>query len=225
MPPLEDLLAENRRLRRENRELRRENHGLHTELTWLRQENQALKARFGELEAQLAKLRDELARLREENEALKGRLGNKGNPPLFKPARNRGGGKPGRKLGHPGERRPLPSRVDEEKVLTLERCPDCGSRLRGPAAERVRYVEDLLSPRVHVTRYRIHRYWCPRKGKLVERKPTDVLPGHQLGIQAMSYVVYLREELRLPVKGVQAHLAKAGLHVTQGEIEHGSEGG
>ncbi|MCI2425214.1 transposase [Candidatus Acetothermia bacterium] len=36
----------------------------------------------------------------------------------------------------------------------------------------------------------------------------------------MSYVVYLREELRLPVNLVQTHLAKAGLHVTRGEIEH-----
>ena len=84
----------------------------------------------------------------------------------------------------------------------------------------MRYVEDLVPPRVQVTRYRIRRYFCPRCGKLVERKPFDVLPGHRLGIRLMAWVVYLREELRLPVNLIQRHLERAGVRVSQGEIEH-----
>ncbi|HIC95300.1 TPA: hypothetical protein EYP12_01575, partial [Candidatus Bipolaricaulota bacterium] len=69
------------------------------------------------------------------------------------------------------------------------------------------------------TRYRIKRYYCPNCRRLVEQKPSDVLPGHQLGIRLMSWVVYLREELRLSVNLVQRYLEKAGLAVSQGEIE------
>lgn len=80
-------------------------------------------------------------------------------------------------------------------------------------------MEDLLPPRLHVTKYRIKRYYCSNCKRLVERKPSDVLPGHQLGIRLMSWVVYLREELRLSVNLVQRYLEKAGLAVSQGEIE------
>ena len=188
-PSYKDLLEENRRLR---------------------EENQALKGRLSRLEAELAKLR-------EENEKLRAWI--KGDPPPFvKPVR-RGGKRPGRKPGHPPANRPLPIQVDEERVLALDQCPHCGRELHGPVSERVRYVEDILPPRVHVTRYRIQRYLCPGCGKLVEAKPTDVLPGHRLGIRLMAHVVWLREELRLPVNLIQRYLEGAGLSVSQGEIE------
>jgi len=83
----------------------------------------------------------------------------------------------------------------------------------------VRYVEDILPPRVQVTWYRIQRYLCPRCRKLVERKPTDVLAGHRLGIRLMACAVWLLEELRLPVNLVQRYLERAGIWVSQGEIE------
>jgi len=193
-PSYEELLRENR---------------------WLREENRTLRARIARLEEEVAHLREELAELKEENEQLK-----KDPPPVVKPARKgESKKKSGRKPGHPGFARPIPSKVDEERELTLERCPDCGSPLSEPQEERVRYVEDLLPPRLHVTRYRIKRYWCPSCRKLVERKPKGVLPGHQLGIRVMSEVVYLREELRLPVNLIQRYLERAGIKVSSGEIE------
>ncbi len=189
-PSYEDLLRENRRLR---------------------EENQALKERLSRLEA-------ELARLREENERLRAKI--KGDPPPpVKPARAGPGKKPGRKPGHPPANRPLPAQVDQEETLTLAHCPHCGTKLSQPVEERVRYVEDILPPRVRVTRYRIQRYFCPRCGKLVERKPLDVLPGHRLGIRLMAWVVWLREEPRLPVNLIQRYLERAGVWVGQGEIE------
>lgn len=205
--PYEELLKENRSLRKENRDLR-------AEVAELHQENETLKARVERIEA-------DLVRLRKENEELKARLGGKGNPPPFvKPPRRQGEAKkPGCKKGHPGTFRPMPSQVDEEQELTLECCPHCGSKLSELQAERVRYVEDLLPPRLRVTKYRIERYYCPSCKQLVEQKPDDVLPGHQFGTRLMSYVVYLREEIRLPVNMVQRYLTKAGLSVSQGEIE------
>lgn len=207
----EELLRENRRLREENHRLR--------------EENRALRAMIARLEQEVADLRGELAKLQEENEQLKARLEDEGKedpPPPLKPPRRAGAEpkkKPGGKPGHPGSARPIPSQVDEEGELTLDCCPDCGSPLSEPQEERVRYVEDLLPPRLHVTKYRIKRYYCSNCRRLVERKPTEVLPGHRLGIRLMSWVVYLREELRLPVNLVQRYLEKAGLAVSQGEIE------
>lgn len=206
--PDERLLRENRELRAELAELLQENREL-------REENRILYARIAQLEGELSHLGEELAKLQEENERLKARLKEKGNSPLPSPVKPPQQAepkkKPGGKPGHPGSARPIPSKVDEERELTLDCCPDCGSPLSGPQEERVRYVEDLLPPRLHVTKYRIKRYYCPSCKRLVERKPTEVLPGHQLGIRTMSWVAYLREELRLPVNLVQRYLEKGGL--------------
>ena len=123
-PSYEELLEENRLLKEENR---------------------ALKRRLSRLEA-------EPARLKQEYERLKRRLGGKGDPPPFvKPARPGPGRRPGRKPGHPPANRPLPAQVDQEETLTLNRCPHCGTGLGRPVSERVRYVEDIIPPRAHVT--------------------------------------------------------------------------
>lgn len=209
----EELLQENRELREELAKLLQENRQL-------KGENRALHAIIARLEQEVTHLRGEMAKLREENEKLKDQ-GRGKRPPPVKPPRGAEAeqGKPGAKPGHCGSARPIPSKVDEERELTLDRCPDCGSPLSEPQEERVRYVEDLLPPRLQVTKYRIKRYYCPNCRRLVERKPIEVLPGHQLGIRLMSWVVYLREELRLPVNLVQRYLERAGLEVSSGEIE------
>lgn len=203
----EELLSKYQKLRARVAKLQQENDALY-------EENNTLKARLEQIEAALIKLR-------EENEKLKARMNSKSDPPPFvKPPRSQKEGKAlGRKKGHPGTSRPVPSQIDEEQELALERCPHCGSKLSESQEERVRYVEDLLLPRLHVTKYRIKRYYCSTCERLVEQKPDTVLPGHQFGIRLMSYVVYLREEMRLPVNMVQRYLEKVGLSVSQGEIE------
>jgi transposase len=201
-PSYKELLQENEELRAKVAELA------------MAKENHTLRTVIAQLEQEITNLKEELTKLREENEQLK-----EDPPPVVKPPQKGEPKRPGCKPGHPGTARPTPSKVDEERELTLECCPDCGSPLSGAQEERVRYVEDLLPPRLHVTKYRIKRYYCPNCKRLVERKPTDVLGGHQLGLHTMSYVVYLREELRLPVNLVQRALSRAGLKVSSGEIE------
>ena len=116
-------------------------------------ENQALREEVRLLREEIALLKEKLRKLEQENQELKRRLGGKGDPPPFvKPARPGPGKKPGRKPGHPPANRPLPTQVDEERVLALDHCPHCGRKLHGPVTERVRYVEDILPPRAHVTR-------------------------------------------------------------------------
>jgi hypothetical protein len=146
------------RLLRENRELRAELAELLQENRQLREEDRVLHARIARLEEELSHLGGELAKLREENEQPKAQL-KEDPPPVVKPPQKgeSKGKKPGRKPGHPGSARPIPSKVDEERELTLNCCPDCGSLLSEPQEERVRYVEDLLPPRLHVTDTRRER--------------------------------------------------------------------
>jgi hypothetical protein len=180
-------------------ELLEENRRLRAELEQLREENEALRQRLAELEGKQAE--DEL-------------------PSFVKPRRQvEDPQKPGRKPGHRGETRAVPAHVDEEQELRLSACPDCATPLGAPTEVRERYVEDLLPARAQVIRYRIARYRCPGCRRLVERKPEEVLPGHHLSLRAMATIVYLREELRLPVNRVQQYLADVGLKVSGGTIE------
>jgi len=190
----------------------------------LQRENRQLRERLADLERRLAQLQVENTQLRRELDKLRGQFAadeNDPDPPSFVKPRHQKEEpqQPGRKHGHRGETRAVPVQVDEEQELRLSACPDCGARLGAATEVRERYVEDLLPPQAHVTRYRIARYRCAGCRRLVERKPAEVLPGHHLSLRAMATIVYLREELRLPVNRVQQYLADAGLRVSSGTIE------
>ncbi len=54
----------------------------------------------------------------------------------------------------------------------------------------------------------------------MEEKPKDVLPHHRLGIKVMSYILYLRESLRLPVNKIKEHLEVFGFKLSEATIEN-----
>jgi transposase-like protein len=195
-PTYQELLRENRRLRKENERLRRE--------------NQLLKEKMAALEKRIEELE-----------------GKDSDPPGFvKPNRKNKDQtkKPGRNKGHKGINRsvPSPDEVDEEKTLEPEECPCCGRSLSDckPQEERERYVEDIKLPKRWVVKYTVKRYFCPDCKKLVEEKPKDVLPHHRLGIKAMSYILYLREKLRLPVNLIKERLEDIGFSLSEATIEN-----
>jgi len=89
-----------------------------------------------------------------------------------------------------------------------------------PQEWRERYKEEIILPRYHVTKFRLPRSYCPRCDKLVEPEADGILPKRQLGNKLRSYVVYLREELRLPVNMVRKHLENLGIEISEGTIEN-----
>jgi len=100
--------------------------------------------------------------------------------------------KPGRKAGHPGERRPAPEEIHEQKVHRLPRCPHCQGPLKRCVGTRTRYTEDIpedLQP--VVTEHVIHRDWCPRCRKSVEPRVPDALPGSQIGNRVIALAAWL----------------------------------
>lgn len=113
-------------------------------------------------------------------------------PAHLKPAANKRGKTPGRKLGHPGARRNLPDRIDERKTHRAACCPHCQGPLKRCQQTRTRYIEDIPQslPPV-VTEHTIHRDWCPHCKQQVEPKIPDALPGSQIGNRTVTLSAWL----------------------------------
>jgi transposase len=107
-----------------------------------------------------------------------------------------------------------------EVLEPLKRCPKCGRKVSEPQEWRARYIEEIILPHIHVTECGIPRSYCPNCDCMVEPRPDGILPKRQLGNKLRSYIVYLREELRLPVNMVQKHLDDFGVKVSEGTVEN-----
>jgi transposase len=121
-----------------------------------------------------------------------------GMRPIYKKAAvsPKGKKRPGRKAGHVGSHRPIPTRIDERREHRAVRCPDCGGQLNRCAETRVRYVEDIprdIQP--VVTEHTIHRDWCPQCQKKVEPRVADALPGSTLGVRTLVLTAWLHYAL------------------------------
>lgn len=117
-----------------------------------------------------------------------------GMKPVYKKSRPspRGKKKPGRKAGHPGSSRAVPSRIDQHKSHRATKCPDCGGALRKRQATRTRFTEDIpedITP--VVTEHTIHRDWCPNCHKRVEGPVTEALPHCMLGNRVLVLSAWL----------------------------------
>ena len=113
-------------------------------------------------------------------------------PPYRKAAVSPRGKRPGRKAGHPGQRRSPPERIDARVEHRLKRCPHCAGQLTRCQPTRTRYVEDIPDDlQAVVTEHTIHRDWCPRCRKQVEPRVPDALPGATLGNRTLVLSAWL----------------------------------
>jgi transposase len=99
--------------------------------------------------------------------------------------------KPGRKPGHPGSRRPRPTRIDRTVEHQAEVCPKCSGPLCRCQETRTRYVEDIPVIQPVVTEHVIHRDWCPACEVKVEPVVPDALPGAMLGNRVLVLSAWL----------------------------------
>ena len=139
--------------------------------------------------------------------------------------------RPGRKPGQGTfsfRQAPRPEEISEPPVdvpITLESCPDCGSKL---AEQRVdlAYVTDLPPmPRPKVTQYRVWVCRCTGCGRQVRGQHPDLAPdqygatAHRVGKRGMAAAHTLHYQIGLPVRKVPAVLQSlVGLRLTQGAI-------
>jgi transposase len=117
-------------------------------------------------------------------------------PPYQKPAASKRRKRPGRKEGHLGIRRPLPTRIDQRRSHRLKQCPHCHGPVKQGRRKRTRYTEDIptgIQP--VVTEHTIYRGWCPRCQKSVEPVVADALPGSTLGLRVLVLSAWLHYAL------------------------------
>jgi hypothetical protein len=113
-------------------------------------------------------------------------------PPYSKPTA-KGRAKPkGARSGHPGHRRPTPTRIDRHEVHTLAACPGCHGPVTPCRGSRTRVIEDIpadITP--VVTEHTIHRSWCPHCKAAVEPTVPDALPGSTIGLRVVVLSAWL----------------------------------
>lgn len=180
-----------------------------------------LQRHVAELSAANDALRAEIARLTRE--------GKRQAAPFSKGSRVSQPKRPGRKPGsgtfHDREA-PLSAQITEPPVdvpVLLAACPACGGQL---AEERVdfAYTTDMpVSPRPHVTQYRVSVCRCLLCGKHVRGQHPDVAPdqygatAHRGGDRAMAAAHALHYGIGIPVRKVPRVLAAMqGITLTQG---------
>lgn len=109
--------------------------------------------------------------------------------------------RPGARDGHPGHRRPTPTRIDEHTDHRLKACPCCGGRLQRCQRSRTRLVEDLPE-NLHsvVTEHTIHRDYCPACKKHVEPVVPDALPNATFGHRLIGFTSWCHYGLGITIE-------------------------
>lgn len=110
----------------------------------------------------------------------------------------------GAPLGHPGWFRRKPDKVDVVEQVRLDQCPDCGSKdLKKCTGTTEHIQEDIILPRLRVTQYVHHRYWCHNCGKVVSAIGKDEMPSSYIGPQAKSLAAYLKYVVKVSQRDIQ----------------------
>jgi hypothetical protein len=206
----EDLIALVLRQREQIVELEREQARLRAEVAAQQAALTAVQERMGALLAALEPPDGEAGSARPTTmPGLK--PARRGEAPQPRPRKRRGRGY-GRKRTAPTARR----------VHAFARCPRCATALSGGTIKRTREVIELIPGRVEVTAHAYVERRCPRcRGRWQPGPKLDglVVGQGRLGVGLLSLIAVLREELRLPIRGIQWYLkAVHGLAISVGTI-------
>jgi len=159
------------------------------------------------IEAAVAKatapLQERIAALEAELAKAKKNSSNSSKPPssdLVKPPKpRREDGQKRQRGGQPGHEQNLrpefaPEAIDQTVSYTLDRCPDCGGKLKlfERPAEVLQQVEIPAAPAI-VTEHRVPGYWCPHCHKYHSAAlPKAVEAAGLFGARLTALVAYLK---------------------------------
>lgn len=188
----------------------------------------------------IAQLQETMSSLRSEVAALKDRVAEleaQNRPPAApfrRPPGHKkpvGGGRPGRKPGHPGVCRSVPDWVDEEAEMPLKLprcCPGCGARHAwSQPAPCVQFIEELPPMRPQVLKLKTWSAACTQCGHtLASRHPRQVseasgCAGVHLGARAQALAAALRHGCGLSLEKTARVLRElCGLSISRGGLVH-----
>jgi len=152
--------------------------------------------RIKELETEVAYLRYELNQIKDK--IYKPKPPKKGQPPKPEPKKR------GALFGHTGWFRRKSKKINRTEIVRLKRCPICGSRDLSECKEKEEHIqEDIILPRVEVTKYIRHHYYCKSCKKVVSGKGKEELPGSYIGPRAKSIAAFLRYDIKISFNDIQ----------------------
>ena len=164
------------------------------------------KKRIDDLEEQLAYVKFELEDLRS-----KRYKSNKKKPPddTLTPVpshpKKRGG-----LFGYVGWFRKKPKEIDRIEEVRLDKCPECGSKDLTECKKTHEHIqEDIVLPKVEVTLYRKHRYYCKSCKRVISPKGEGEIPGSHIGPRAKAFAVFLRYGIKISERGVNVFFRRA----------------
>jgi hypothetical protein len=170
----------------QTKQIRRENKRL-------KKQNRRHKERIKELEEANKRLRLEIAEYRQQRYKAKA--------PATEDSVNHVRKKRGAPKGHPGWSRPVNRHADKQVEVTLEQCPECGGRhLRQCKRHEDHFQEDIILPKIEVTRFRKHFYYCPDCKEVVHGVGEGELPGSYIGPVAKSVASFLHFQMKVPYR-------------------------
>lgn len=218
------------------------------ELQRLREENERQRKRIKELEEDHRKLEEEKQKLAEqrkklldENKDLKEQLQRVlGSAPMLaasdktaeaggvpssrvfwrRRVHNEGKRPTGGQPGHKGHARRRPEPNTPPLAITLDECPDCGTKLDDPLPNDAlkRTVTDIPPPQLLIYDVERERYWCRKCQKKVQGSVAWLTPNEQFGPNVQAYVAMLRMQ-GLSMGKIQFLLRETyGLEVSEAKI-------
>ena len=123
-------------------------------------------------------------------------------------------------FGHIGWFRKKPKEIDRIEEVRLDKCPECGSKDLTECEDIHEHIqEDITLPKVEVTLYRKHRYYCKNCKEIISPKGVDEIPGSHIGPRAKAFAAFLRFAIKISERDVTALFSKAfNLKITSSAI-------
>ena len=172
--------------------------------------------RIEDLEEQLAYIKFELDDLRSKRYKSGRKKPPDDNPPVPPASPKKRGGL----FGHIGWFRKKPKEIDRIEEVRLDKCPECGSKDLTECEDIHEHIqEDITLPKVEVTLYRKHRYYCKNCKEIISPKGVDEIPGSHIGPRAKAFAAFLRFAIKISERDVTALFSKAfNLKITSSAI-------
>lgn len=131
------------------------------------------------------------------------------------PSKKRGG-----LFGHIGWFRKKPKVPDRIEEIRLSKCPCCGSSDLSECEKIHEHIqEDITLPKIEVTLYRKHRYYCKKCKKVVSEKGSGEISGSRIGPRAKAFAAFLRYVVKISSRDVKTLFEKAfGIKIAASSI-------
>jgi len=128
--------------------------------------------------------------------------------------------KKGGLFGHIGWVRKKPHKIDRVEEIRLDKCPECGSKDLTECKKIHEHIqEDIILPKIEVTLYRKHRYYCKKCKKVVSEKGSSEISGSRIGPRAKTFAAFLRYVVKISSRDVKTLFEKAfGIKISASSI-------